>query len=80
MRVPAKTRASAASNSVLQTLLSRHSRPTKRIMCGLVMFTNADGTVQPALCFRDLEDDGTIAVSPTLGRIRTSYPRSEAPG
>jgi hypothetical protein len=32
-----------------------------RIMCRLVMFTNADGTVQPALCFFDLEDDGTVA-------------------
>jgi hypothetical protein len=25
-----------------------------------IQFTNADGTVQPGLCFFDLEDDGTI--------------------
>ena len=39
-----------------------------------IEFTNADRTVQPGICFFDLQRDGTIIdTSPTFGQIRMSY-------
>ena len=43
-----------------------------------IQFTNADGTVQPGLCFFDLQDDGTIVrITDFWPDLILSYPQPE---
>ena len=42
-----------------------------------IEFTNADGIVQPGLCFFELQEDGAICASPTSGQIHTISPQKE---